>query len=345
MSPQSARFGGRRVRPVATPTHPYLGVINNLIDGGIAVVIATEVIVHQRGGQPGLPFHAIAVGIPPSSMGFASFSSTWVMGWLISTPCQLHPSRRPISATPTYKSGTSMAAPCGGETQALSTRQRTDAAEREVELVLYRLQSTGTAVANRESPGAAVGFSVPRINIEQASQATYLDGQLTSGVAVNNLFGNQGENFDYYIGVPAGVDELTIALDVGNSDPDIYVDARRPTNSRNTSSPPLTPTCSSVNSTGQDRSCAISNLPRDDVACAHLSTLGIWQHLDDGNCGTVPGTSIDSITPGDGTHEVAFSPKCGGSGRYRRRVSTKAPAGEPQTLARRQSHTTSMTSH
>ena len=301
--------GGEYTASCDADSPTYLGVINNLVDAGIAVVIATgNESFTNAVASPACHSTAITVGSTTKVDGVSSFSNVgdglvdlYAPGSFIASA--------DLSDSFSYKSGTSMAAPHVAGAWALMHEATDNAAEREVELVLHRLQSTGTAVANRES-GAAVGFSVPRINIEQASQTSYLDGQLTSGVAVNNLSGNQGENFDYYIDVPAGVDELTINLDVGSGDPDMYVDTSfpPPTNSPQYDSPPY-PTCSSVNGTGQDESCAIS----EPAEGRYYVRVNAWRAFSGTSMTAtavpVPGTpSIDSITPGDGTLEVAFSP-------------------------------------
>ena len=49
------------------------------------------------------------------------------------------------------------------------------------------------------------------INIEQASESTYL-GTANKRQCRSNISANQGENLDYYIDVPAGIDALIISL-------------------------------------------------------------------------------------------------------------------------------------
>ena len=301
--------GGEYTASCDAESPTYLGVINNLVDAGIAVVIATGNASYTNAvASPACLSPAIAVGSTTKQDQVSSFSNVgdglvdlYAPGSSIASAV--------LNDSFDYLSGTSMAAPHVAGAWALMHEATDDSLERGVELVLHRFQSTGTNVANRES-GASVGFSVPRINIEQASESTYLDGQLTSASAVSNISANQGENLDYYIDVPAGIDALIISLDVGSGDPDMYVDTSfpPPTNAPQYDDPPY-PLCASANSPGTDELCEIS----EPAEGRYYIRINAWQAFSGASItatlSAVPGTpSIDGITPGDGSLEVSFSP-------------------------------------
>jgi subtilisin family serine protease len=165
----------------------YQGVVNNLTDAGIAVVIATgNDGFNNAVSSPACHSTAIAVGSTTKQDRVSSFSNVGDGLVDLYAPGSYIWSAD-LGDSYSYKSGTSMAAPHVAGAWALMHEATNDAAEREVESVLYRLQSTGTAVASRES-GAAVGFNVPRINIEQASQPTGLPGAPTG---VSTSAGNE----------------------------------------------------------------------------------------------------------------------------------------------------------
>jgi hypothetical protein len=178
----------------------YLGVINNLVDSGIAVVISSGNDSFSNAvGSPACHSTAIAVSSTTKQDRVSYFSNVgdglvdlYAPGSSIAS-ASLGDSYR-------YLSGTSMAAPHVAGAWALMHEATNDATEREVESVLYRLQLTGTAIGNRES-GAAIGFNVPRINIEQASQPTGLPGAPTD---VSASAGNREATISWTVPISNG---------------------------------------------------------------------------------------------------------------------------------------------
>ena len=130
--------------------------------------------------------------------------------------------------------------------------------------------------------------------------------ELTSGVAVNGLSGDEGSDRHFYIDVPAGATALTVSLSVDSGDPDIYVDTEYP--------PAFSGAlCQSVFPEGNDELCTIES------PAAGRYYVRLWGYSAYANAALVataaapPGTpSITGINAGDGLLEVAFTAGSGG---------------------------------
>jgi hypothetical protein len=139
--------------------------------------------------------------------------------------------------------------------------------------------------------------------------------QLVSGVSATGLSGAEGSAQYYFIDVPAGASSLTVSLDVGSGDPDIYVDTSfpPPSNSPLYDDPPY-PICSSVNSDGLDELCEIS---APDEGRYYIRLQAYTAFAGTSLTATVlapPGApTISAVTAGDGALEVAFSAGAGGA--------------------------------
>jgi hypothetical protein len=181
--------------------------INNLVDAGIAVVIATgnngwsEAI-----GAPACLSNAVAVGSTTKGDLISDFSNN--ADGLVDLYA---PGSRIASATLNntygYKSGTSMATPHVAGAWALMVESTDIASEKSVAAVQRRLQSSGKLIGTRES-GASTGFSVPRINIEQASKFS-LDGAPGAPTNVSALAGNQQATVSWTAPSSNGGSEIT----------------------------------------------------------------------------------------------------------------------------------------
>ena len=176
--------------------------------------------------------------------------------------------------------------------------------------VLFNASASGKAALSSGSPSTPIENELGLFTQQSASA-----DQLTSGETVAGLSGAEGSDRYYFIDVPENVDRLTVTLEVGSGDPDIYVDTSfpPPSNSPLYDDPPY-PICSSVNSAEQDELCEISE-PAEARYYIRLNAYSAFSGASlTATADAPPGApTISSITPGDGSLTVAFTAGPGGA--------------------------------